>query len=61
MLDIPLHQMGFVSDLELTISDLWTEEISKLNVTDLPIKVTAPKDSSPDGDVRVLMIKTSNG
>jgi len=60
-LDIPVDRLGFKGIKELTVTDLWTGNKRKIQAEELKdLKVLVPKDRSPEGGVRVLLISSND-
>ncbi|MFC2123781.1 alpha-amylase family glycosyl hydrolase [Bacteroidota bacterium] len=58
LLQIPLEDLGFTGETEITLTDLWTGKEETLNPVKLKeYPITVPRDKSPDGGVRVILIR----
>jgi len=57
-LQIPLEEIGLSNKSELTITDLWTGDVQTINLEKLlQYPVFVPRDKSPGGGIRVLLIE----
>ncbi len=56
-LKIPLEELGFGDNEEMLVTDLWDGIVETVSVEQLgDIQITVPRDKSPGGGVRVLLL-----